>query len=54
MSIRPEELFDLDKILLETHTKEKLFIIAGPEFDDFEEHILVTDNALDGTRVAGG
>ena len=33
---------------LEAHTKEKLLIITGPEFDDLEGHILVMDKALYG------
>ena len=32
---------------------KKLSIVAGPEFNDLEEHILVMDRALSGTRTAG-
>ena len=44
---------DIGNTYLETHTKEKLFIVAGPELDDLEGHILVMDKALYGTRTAG-
>ena len=39
---------DIGNAYLKVHTKEKLFIIAGPEFDDLEGHILVMDKALYG------
>ena len=44
---------DIGNAYLEAQTKEKLFIIAGPEFDDLKGHILVMDKALYGTRAAG-
>ena len=43
---------DISNAYLEDNTKEKLFIIAGPEFDDLEGHILVMDKALYGTTRA--
>ena len=44
---------DIGNAYLEAHTKEKLFILAGPEFDKLEGHILVMDKALYGTKIAG-
>ena len=44
---------DIGNAYLEAHTKDRLFIIAGPEFDDLEGHILVMDKALYGTRTGG-
>ena len=44
---------EIGNAYLEAHTKEKMFIIAGPEFDDLKGHILVMDKALYGTRTAG-
>ena len=43
---------DVGNAYLEAHNKEKLFIVAGPEFDGFEGHILVMDKPLYGTRMA--
>ena len=42
---------DIGNAYLEAHTKEKLFIVAGPEFDDLEGHFLVIDRVLYGTRT---
>ena len=36
----------IDIAYLKAHTKEKLFIVAGSEFDDLEGHTLVMDRAL--------
>ena len=44
---------DTGNAYLEALTKEKLFIVDGPEFDDLEGHILITEKALYGTRTAG-
>ena len=44
---------DISNAYLKVHTKEKLFIVAGPEFDGLEGHILVMDKILHGTRTAG-
>ena len=41
-------------LAMHAHTKEKLFIAAGHEFDDLEEHILVIERAVYGTRTPGG
>ena len=43
---------DIVNAYLKAHTKEKIFIVAGPEVDDQEGHILVMDKALYGTRTA--
>ena len=44
---------DISNAYLKADTMEKLFIIAGYEFDDLEGHILIMDKALYGTRTAG-
>ena len=56
-------LAELNKLLLwgrdagnaypEALTKEKLYIIAGPEFGDLSGHILIIYKALYGTRTGG-
>ena len=37
---------DIGKAYLEGKTKEKLYIVAGPEFEELEGHILVIYKAL--------
>ena len=32
---------DIGNAYLEATTKEKLYIVAGPEFEELQEHILV-------------
>ncbi len=44
---------DIGNAYLESHTSEKLYIIAGPEFGDREGHILVINKALYGLRSSG-
>ena len=44
---------DIQNAYLEACTKETLFIVAGPEFDELTGHILVMYKALYGTRTAG-
>jgi hypothetical protein len=44
---------DIGNAYLEAKTKEKLYIIAGPEFGDREGHILVIVKALYGLRTSG-
>ena len=34
-------------------TKEKLYIVGGPEFEELQGHVLVVDKALYGTRSGG-
>ena len=38
---------------LESYTKEKNYIVAGPEFGDREGHILIIRKALYGLRTSG-
>ena len=38
---------------MESDTKEKVYIIAGPEFGDLEGHILIIESALYGLRTSG-
>ena len=44
---------DIGNAYLEAKTKEKLFIIAGPEFGNLQGLLLVMKKALYGTRSAG-
>ena len=39
---------DIGNAYLEAKTKEKLYIVAGPEFEELEGHILVIYKALYG------
>ena len=36
---------DIDNAYLEATTKEKLYIVAGPEFEELQGHVLVTHKA---------
>ena len=38
---------------LEAETKEKVYIIAGPEFEELEGRVLVVLKALCGLRTSG-
>ena len=38
---------------LEALTKEKVYIVAGPEFGNLEGHILVINKAIYGLRSSG-
>ena len=44
---------DIGNAYLESKTREKLAVIAGPEFGDLEGHTLVVYKALYGTRTGG-
>ena len=44
---------DVGNAYLETLTKEKLYIIAGPEFEELQGHILIIHKALNGTMTGG-
>ena len=41
---------DIGNAYLEATTKEKLYIVAGPEFEELQGHILVIHKALYGWR----
>ena len=44
---------DVGNAYLQALTKEKLYIVAGPEFEELQGHVLVMYNALYGTRSGG-
>ena len=44
---------DIGNAHLETTTKEKLYIVAGPEFEELQGHILVIHKALYGLKSSG-
>ena len=44
---------DIGNAYLEAKTKEKLYIVAGPEFEEHEGHILVIYKALYGLKSSG-
>jgi len=44
---------DIGNAHLETHTKEKVYIIADPEFGDCEGHVLIMSKALCGLHSSG-
>ncbi len=44
---------DISSAYLEAHTKEKVCIIAGPEFGPLEGHRLIVNKALYGLRTSG-
>jgi hypothetical protein len=44
---------DVGNAYLEALTKEKVYVIAGPEFGDLEGHILLIHKALYGLRTSG-
>src|SRR5688500_7007347 len=44
---------DVENAYLEAETKERLFVIAGPEFGPLEGHTLVVHKALYGLRSSG-
>ena len=44
---------DISSTYLEAHTKEKVSIMAGPEFGQLEGHRLIIDRALYGLRSSG-
>ena len=44
---------DIGNAYLESFTREKVYIIAGPEFKDRQGHILIIKKALYGIRTSG-
>ena len=44
---------DIGNAYLEATTKEKLYIVAGPEFEELQGHILVVLQALSGLKSSG-
>ena len=44
---------DIANVYLEALTKEKLYIVAGPEFEDWEDYILTFSKALYGLKSSG-
>ena len=44
---------DVGNAYLQALTKGKLYIVAGPEFEELQEHVLVMHKALYGTRPGG-
>ena len=44
---------DVGNAYIEALTKEKLYILAGPEFGELQGHILIIYKALYGTRTGG-
>ena len=44
---------DIGNAYLEAPTEEKLYIVAGPEFEDWEGYILTFSKALYGLRSSG-
>ena len=44
---------DIGNAYLEAYTQEKLFIIAGPEFEELEGFILIFNKALYGLKSSG-
>ena len=47
------DLSDIGNAYLEATTKEKLYIVAGPEFEELQGHILVIHKALYGLKSSG-
>jgi hypothetical protein len=44
---------DIGNAYLEAHTKEKVYIVAGPDFGELEGHTLLINKALYGLRTSG-
>ena len=44
---------DISSAYLQAKTKEKLYVVAGPEFGDLEGHTLIVHKALYGLRTSG-
>ncbi|KAG7370371.1 reverse transcriptase RNA-dependent DNA polymerase [Nitzschia inconspicua] len=44
---------DVGNAYLESYTSEKVYMIAGPEFKEMEDHILVISKALYGLKSSG-
>ena len=43
---------DIGNAYLEATTKEKLYIVAGPEFEELQGHMLVIHKALYGLKIS--
>ena len=41
---------DIGNAYLQAHTQEKLYIVASPEFEELQGHVLVMYKAIYGTR----
>ena len=44
---------DIGNVYLEAVTEEKIYIVAGPEFDDWDGYILTFSKALYGLKSSG-
>ena len=44
---------DIENAYLEATTKEKLYIVAGPEVEELQRHIIVIHKELDGLKSSG-
>ena len=44
---------DIGNAYLEATTREKLYIVAGPEFEELQGHILVIHKTLHGLKSSG-
>ena len=44
---------DVGNAYLQALTREKLYIVGGPEFEELQGHVLVMHKALYGTRSGG-
>ncbi len=44
---------DIGNAYLEAYTKEKVCFVAGPEFGEYEGHMMIVDRALYGLRTSG-
>ena len=44
---------DVGNAYLEAYTREKVYIVAGKEFDELEGHILIISKALYGLKTSG-
>ena len=44
---------DIENAYLEAKTKEKVYIVAGPEFNELENHLLIINKALYGLQSSG-
>ena len=44
---------DIGNSYLETTAREKLYIVAGPEFEEQQGHILMIHKALHGLKSSG-
>ena len=44
---------DVGNAYLEAYTKEKVYVIAGPEFAEIEGHVIIISRALYGLKSSG-